>query len=91
VIAIEMQEVTAIARTKRAVPSSARLTRAGFGVAPKRTFPESSLAVSAENAQEKSAMAKTPSPASETDALPGIRGCAQIDGVALVCNDGNLL
>jgi hypothetical protein len=86
-----MQEVTAIARTKRAVPGSARLTRAGFGVAPKRTFPKTSLAMSAKKAREKSAMARTPSPASEADALPGIRGCAQIDGVALVCNDGNLL
>jgi ketosteroid isomerase-like protein len=43
----------------------------GFGVAPKRTFVEISLAVVARNAQGKSAMARAPSSACVTRALPG--------------------
>jgi hypothetical protein len=50
---------------------SASVSDAGFGVAPKRTFLETSLAVSERNAQRKSAMARTPSPARVTRALPG--------------------
>jgi hypothetical protein len=50
---------------------SASVSDVGFGVAPKRTFLETSLAVSERNAQRKSAMARTPSPARVTRALPG--------------------
>jgi hypothetical protein len=52
------------------VLGSACVSRAGFGVTPKRTFRTFPTRFWDLGAQEKSAMARTPSPARETRALP---------------------
>ncbi|PYK39488.1 MAG: hypothetical protein DME60_09775 [Verrucomicrobia bacterium] len=57
------------ARGSRAL-GSARVSRAGFGVAPKLSFLEITFPLRAET-EEKFAMARTPLPACETGALPG--------------------
>ena len=56
-------------------PSPARTSRAGCGVSPQQT---SLPAAWAALVNEKSAMARTPSPARETRALPGDPGIANI-------------
>ncbi|MEP6976154.1 MAG: ABC transporter ATP-binding protein [Spartobacteria bacterium] len=52
-------------------PGGARASRAGFGVQPKRTSEPSTIAVS-DAQKEKSAKARTPSPAREARSLPGM-------------------
>src|SRR5262249_845430 len=49
---------------------SARILRAGFGVAPKQSFPLPSLAATRSEPEGKSAIARTRSPARRTPALP---------------------
>jgi hypothetical protein len=52
------------------VLGSARVSRVGFGVAPKRAFTASESGQVRGKLNAKSAMARTPSPARETRALP---------------------
>lgn len=68
-----------LARTRDAWPLDGASVSVGeasppwtFSLAPKRNFPETSLAVNDKNAPRKSAMARTPSPASERRVLPRI-------------------
>jgi hypothetical protein len=49
---------------------SARVSRAGFGVAPKQSFPGLALSVTISEFGEKFAIARTRSPTRETCALP---------------------
>ncbi len=49
---------------------SARVSRVGFGVAPKQSFLWTSLVLGAKKPQEKFAIARTQSPTRETRALP---------------------
>jgi hypothetical protein len=76
---------------KRAVPGSARVTRAGDGVLAIADFPCAFLATTAIEISTKVRFGATPKPVFKTDALPRLRDCAQIDGVTLICGDGNLL
>jgi hypothetical protein len=52
------------------VPGSARVSRVGFGVAPKQAFTVSESGQARGKLNEKSAVAGPPSPARETRALP---------------------
>ncbi len=65
-------EVDASAGYQRAalIPGSTRVSRADFGVAPKRTFDEVDIKLNCAR-KEKSANARTRSPTRETRALPG--------------------
>jgi hypothetical protein len=54
---------------------SARVSRAGFGVAPKQSFILDGTRNQRGIRNEKSAMAKTPSPARETRARPDVLTC----------------
>ena len=55
---------------------SARVTRAGFGVAPKQSFLRFSLQLKTSDSNKKSAIARTRSPARGTRALPRHAICA---------------
>jgi len=81
----------AIPRKTRAVRGSARVTRAGDGVRALADLLCAALALTATVVSRKVRFGATHEPAPEMDGLSGIRACAQIDGVTLVCNDGKLL
>ena len=63
------------------IPDSPSVLGAGSCVAPKRTFLETTVAVSARAAQRRSAMARTPTPARVTRALP--RTVRVLRGIAI--------
>jgi serine protease Do len=59
-------------RATAVIPGSARVSRAGFDVSPKQSFPWLSLSWKRSKRKSKSAIAGTRSPARETRALPRI-------------------
>ena len=88
---LRTQKVIAIPREKRTVLGSARVTRAGDRVFAIANFLCGFFPNIASQISRKVRLGATPKPAPVTRALPRAHGRAQIDGVSLVCNGGNLL
>jgi hypothetical protein len=91
-----MQQMIATVREKPAVLASAGCQPAGLGSLGRRGIRLTPDCVRKECWRQDCRQLQagglcSPETERQTDALPGIRGCEQIDGVTLVCNDGNLL
>jgi hypothetical protein len=93
---VTIQQMIATAREKLALLGSAGCQPAGRGSLGKKRIRVTPDCIRKEcwrqNCRQLQACGLcSPETERQTDSLPGIRGCAQIDGVTLVCNDGNLL
>jgi hypothetical protein len=89
-----MQQMIATAREKLAVLGSVGCQPAGLRSLPRRGIRVTADCVRKECWRQDCRQLQaggSPETERQTDALLGICGCAQIDAITLVCNDGNLL